>query len=242
MSNSSFEEKSKLIDEQVTFDRAGLMAGFKQSVPIAISTLAYGVVFGILSRQVGISLAESLLMSSFVFAGSAQFVVLELWKTPLPVETIILTTLIVNLRHLLMSASLSPWFSRLPPAAMYGSLFFMSDESWALTMSELSRGGRNAAFLLGSGLAIFMAWLSATFVGQTISNSFQDPSIWGLDFAFTAVFITMLGGLWKGKSELLPWGVAAITAVVAAHYLPDKWYILIGGLVGSFVGAVCHAD
>ena len=242
MPNSSFPENPQLIEEQVTFDLAGVIAGARQSIPIALSTFAYGLVFGILSRQAGISLAESLLMSSLVYAGSAQFIVLDLWKTPLPVETIILTTLVVNLRHLLMSVSLSPWFSRLPSAATYGTLFFLSDENWALMMSEFAKGGRNAAFLLGSGLAIFTAWLSATFVGQTVSSSLQDPSLWGLDFAFTAVFIALLVGLWKGKSDLLPWTVAAIIAVAAAQWLPGKWYILLGGVVGSFVGSVRHAD
>jgi 4-azaleucine resistance transporter AzlC len=242
MPNSSFPENSQSTAEQVIFDYYGLIAGFKRTIPIAISALVYGLVFGILSRQVGINLIESLLMSSLVFAGSAQFIVLDLWKMPLPIETIILTTLIVNLRHLLMSASLSPWLSSQPRAAIYWSLFFMSDESWALTMNEFAKGGRNAAFLLGSGLTLFIAWLSATFIGQTVSNSLQDPSRFGLDFAFTAVFITMLVGLWKGKLDLLPWIVAGIIAVAAAHFLPGKWYILLGSLTGSFVGAVRHGD
>lgn len=242
MPNSSFPENPQLTAGQVIFDHYGLIAGFKQTIPIAISALVYGLVFGILSRQVGINLIESLLMSSLVFAGSAQFIVLDLWKMPLPIETIILTTLIVNLRHLLMSASLAPWLSSQPRAVIYCSLFFMSDESWALTMNEFAKGGRNAAFLLGSGLTLFIAWLSATFIGQTVSNSLQDPSRFGLDFAFTAVFITMLVGLWKGKSDLLPWIVAGIIAVASAHFLPGKWYILLGSLTGSFVGAVRNGD
>lgn len=242
MPNFSFSENPQLTTKQIIFNRYGLISGFKRTIPIAISALVYGLVFGILSRQVGINLVESLLMSSLVFAGSAQFIVLDLWTTPLPIGTIILTTLIVNLRHLLMSASLSPWLSSQPSAAIYCSLFFMSDESWALTMNEFAKGGRNAAFLLGSGLTLFIAWLSATFMGQKVSNSLQDPSRFGLDFAFTAVFITMLVGLWKGKSDLLPWILAGIIAVVAAYFLPGKWYILLGSVTGSFVGAVRHGD
>jgi predicted branched-subunit amino acid permease len=69
----------------------------------------------------------------------------------------------------------------------------------------------------------------------------QNPARWGLDFAFTAVFLALLVGVWKGKSDLLPWGVAAIVAVAAAHWLPGKWYILLGGLVGSALGGLWHA-
>jgi 4-azaleucine resistance transporter AzlC len=224
--------------EHVTFDLAGARAGARRSIPIALSIFVYGLVFGVLARQAGLSIIECLLMSGLVFAGASQFVALGLWISPLPVVTIILTTLIVNLRHLLMGAALRPWLSRLPATRAYGTLFFLNDESWALTMGEFARGGRNAAFLLGSGLAAFAAWSGATLVGRTAGSALQDPARWGLDFAFTAVFIALLVGLWKGKSDLLPWAVATIVAVITARWLPGKWYILLGGLAGSLAGAV----
>lgn len=70
----------------------------------------------------------------------------------------------------------------------------------------------------------------------------NDPSQWGLDFVFTAMFLALLVGLWKGKADLLPWIVAALAAVAAAHWLPGKWYILLGGVAGSLAGVVRHAD
>lgn len=232
--------------ERLIFSVAGTVNGARRSVPIALGVFAYGTVFGVLSQQAGLSLAESLLMSGLVFAGASQFVALQLWVMPLPVSTILLTTLAVNLRHLLMSAALSPWFLKLNPAAAYGSLFFLNDESWALTMAEFAKGKRNGAFLFGSGLIVFMAWLSATGLGRALSGTLQDPARWGLDFAFTAVFIALLISLWKGKTDLLPWVVAAVVSVAAAQWLPGQWYILLGGLVGSLVGslvgAVSHAD
>jgi 4-azaleucine resistance transporter AzlC len=228
-------------EEEVRFDRAGVVAGVRRTLPVALSIFTYGLVFGVLARQAGLSIAESALMSGLVFAGASQFVALDLWVSPLPVGTIVLTTLVVNLRHLLMGAALSPWFLKLPPAAAYGTIFFVSDESWALTMGEFARGGRNAAFLLGSGITTFVAWVSAAIVGQTLGSVLDDPSRWGLDFAFTAVFLVLLVGLWRGKSDLLPWAVAAVVAVAASLWLPGKWYILLGGLSGSLVGAIAQA-
>ena len=113
----------------IQFDRPGLIYGARRSLPLALGVFVYGTVFGVLAQQAGLSLLEALLMSGFVFAGASQFVAVGLWATPLPVAAIIFTTLIINLRHLLMSAALSPWFLRLPPAAAYGSLFFLNDES-----------------------------------------------------------------------------------------------------------------
>ncbi|MBD1996345.1 AzlC family ABC transporter permease [Leptolyngbya sp. FACHB-541] len=230
------------MEASVTFDRAGLVAGIRQTIPIAIGIFAYGLVFGALSCQAGMSLGEALFMSSFVFAGASQFIAVELWQTPLPAITIIFTTLVINLRHILMGAALSPWFSRLGPWQAYGALFFLSDESWALTMGEFSKGHLNGAFLIGSGIVAFIAWTGSTLLGQTVGAALDDPAQWGLDFAFTAVFIALLVTLWRGKSDFLPWVVAAIVAIASSHWLPGNWYILSGGIIGSFVGALRHAD
>jgi len=98
----------------VTFTLRGALQGAKRCLPIEVSGFAIGLVFGVLAGQAGLSVAESFLMSALVYSGAAQFVVLGLWGTPLPVAGIALTTLVVGLRHLLMGAALSPFFSKLP--------------------------------------------------------------------------------------------------------------------------------
>ena len=242
MSNSLDQAPPQQPKEDVAFDLEGAVEGAKVVLPIAAGVCTYGLVFGVLAQQVGMSVLEVLLMSSLVFAGSSQLVVLSLWTMPLPIGAILLTTLIVNLRNLLMGVAVSPWFSQLSFFKKYATLFFLSDESWALTMGEFARGGRNAAFLLGCGLVLFVSWVGSTVVGRMLGNVIHDPARWGLDFAFTAVFLVLLVALWKGKADLLPWIIAAVVAVVAAHWLPGKWYILVGGLAGSIVGVVRHAE
>ena len=79
-------------------------------------------------------------MSLLVFAGAAQFIVMDLWHPVLPVATIVITVFAVNLRHVLMGAALYPWSRSLTPAQRYGSAFFITDENWALTMRELRQG------------------------------------------------------------------------------------------------------
>jgi 4-azaleucine resistance transporter AzlC len=229
------------IDHPVSYTFSGVIRGMRVSLPLAISVAAYGVVFGVLARQAGLSLGEATLMSSLVVAGASQFLALELWLSPLPIVAIVLTTLVVNLRHLLMGAALRPWFAQLPPLSAYGSLFFMGDESWALTMRELIDGRTDAAFLVGSGATLNTAWIGSTIAGHLLGALVGDPTQWGLDFAFTAVFLALLVGLWQGKSDWLPWVVAAIVAVIAAQVLPGKWYILLGGLAGSLAGALRDA-
>ncbi len=228
--------------EHVTFDLQGVLAGARRILPLALGDAAYGLVFGVLAQQAKLSILEVFLMSGLVFAGSAQLIVLSLWSMPLPIGTILLTTLIVNLRNLLMGAAISPWFLRLSPFKAYTTIFFLADENWALTMGEFAKGKRNAAFLLGSGLVLFIVWVSSTVAGRVLGSVVHDPTRWGLDFIFTAVFLSLLVGLWKGRSDILPWIVAATVAVAAAHYLPGKWYILLGALAGSITGVVRHAE
>ena len=230
------------IEEPITFDFKGGLVGARRTLPIALSGCAYGLVFGVLAQQAHLSILEVLLMSGLVYAGSAQLIVLSLWTTPLPITAILFTTLIVNLRNVLLGVTISPWFLRLPRLKAYTTVFLLADENWALMMGEFNTGKRNAAFLLGSGLVLYVEWLSSTVIGRVLGNIVHDPARFGLDFAFTAVFLFLLVGLWKGKSDLLPWLVAGIVAVLSAHFLPGKWYILLGGLMGSIVGAIRHAD
>ncbi|HEV8192940.1 MAG TPA: AzlC family ABC transporter permease [Ktedonobacterales bacterium] len=229
------------MEDKVTFTWQGLLDGARMILPLAFGAFTYGVVFGVLARQAGLSPVEALLMSSLVFAGASQFVALGLWTLPLPVVALIVTTLIVNLRHVLMGAALRPWFGRLSAPHAYGSMFFMTDENWAMTTRQFASGSRDAALLLGSGLTLFVAWVSATLVGEVAGAVVPDPTAIGLDFVFTAVFLSLLIGLWRGRSDLLPWLAAAVVALAAAYWLPGKWYILLGGLVGGLVGAWRHA-
>ena len=216
------------------------MAGARRTVPLAVGALPFGLVFGVLAHKYGLSPLEATLMSSLVFAGASQLIAIVMWTVPLPVAAIILTTLVVNLRHLLMGAALRPWLSKLRPSKAFGSVFLMSDETWALTMREFTSGGRDAAFMLGSGVLMFAGWVGGTIVGRLAGSALteQDLVTWGLDFIFTSVFTALLVSMWKGRSDLLPWATAAVVALAGRAWLPGNWYILLGGLAGSLVGAL----
>ena len=224
--------------EETEFSRTGLISGLRESTPIALSVFTYGVVFGVLARQSSLGLSEAVLMSASVFAASAQFVVLDLWESPLPVIAIVVTTVAVNLRHLLMGASIQPWLNRLTPKKTYGMLYFLNDESWGLTMRARSNGEDDAAFLLGSGLIVFVAWISATILGVSIGGLIENPAKYGLDMAFIAVYIALLIGVWDGREDAVPVGIAALVALVTSVIIAGNWYIIIGGLTGSIAGVV----
>ena len=215
--------------------------GMRMFLPVAISIAAYGVVWGVLAGQAGMSAIEVLLMSGLVFAGASQFVALESW-TPgnLPVLAIIITSAIVNLRMMLMTPTLRPLTTHLPRRKALLSVYLVADENWAMTMGEVSKGRGSVGFLVGSGVCSWIAWTGSTLAGRLLGAVIDDPTKYGLDFAFTATFIALLLGMWKGKGDLVPWIVAALAAIVASRLVPGNWYIIIGGLAGSLAGAIAE--
>jgi len=215
------------------------LLGARMFIPLAISVGAYGLVWGVLARQSGLSPAEVALMSTLVFAGASQFVALEMWDPQaLPVGAIVFATLIINLRLMLMSATLRPVFKRLKPWRAALATHFVTDESWAMTMAEMARGRGSLAYLLGAGSLCFIAWLVAALAGHLLGSAIDDPARYGLDFAFTATFLALLLGMSKGKADIVPWLVAALAAIATARLVPGNWHVIVGGLAGSLVGAV----
>lgn len=214
-------------------------AGLRRSLPLALGVAAFGLVWGTLAGQAGLSPAESVLMSALVFAGAAQFVVLPLWQAPgtLPLGAIAAATLVVNLRFVLMSATMLPLFQRERPRRPLLKAFLISDENWALASADMARGRGSVGLLLGSGLMVYASWVLSCTVGRFAGALIGEPARWGLDFAFTASFLALLTSMWRGRGSALPLAVAAGTALLAQRLLPGAWFIVVGGLCGSMAGA-----
>ncbi|WP_436347341.1 AzlC family ABC transporter permease [Natronorubrum sp. FCH18a] len=235
------EEPERTPDsDDVAFDWEGIRAGFLTGIPIAVGVGGYGIAFGVLANQAGLSVAEAALMSATVLAGASQIIAVELWADPIPIAAIVATTFAVNLRYSLMGAALQPWFRHLSPTQIYGSLVMMADENWALTMRELKSGSGRGAFLLGSGIVLWLFWVGSTILGVLAGESVGDPDQYGFDFILAAVFVALAAELWEGRSTLVPWLVALGTSVVTANVLPGRWYILVGGLAAAAVEVMRH--
>lgn len=224
--------------ESARFSLNGIWLGARRTLPLLPSALVIGVVFGVLARQVGLSPPAAALMSTTVFAGAAQFVAIGLWTSPLPVATIILSTFIINLRHVLMGATLRPWFRPLSARKAYASVAALTDETWAMTTAYIAGGGNDRAFLLGSALPLGVGWISGTVIGQVAGSQVPDPSRFGLDFAFTAALLALLIPLWRGRHDALPWITAGAVSILCAIWLPGTWHVIFGGLAGALVAGV----
>ncbi len=222
----------------VTRKNSSLYKGAVANIPLAISAITYGGVLGVLSAQKGVTWAEMSAMNILMFAGSAQFVMVDMWQAPLSVVAVAVSVFIINLRYLLIGASLQPVFSGHP---LWRKAFFMhlvADENWAVTIAEHRKTGTDPHFLLGGGLLLLCAWSSGTLAGNLLGSFINQPERYALDFAFTAVFAALTLSLWRGKGDAIPWGVAMVLALICEKFLPGKWYIVVGGIGGALVSAL----
>lgn len=222
------------------FYSASLYKGAVANIPLAISAITYGGVLGVLSAQKGVTWAEMSAMNILMFAGSAQFVMVDMWQAPLSVLAVSIAVFIINLRYLLIGASLQPVFAGHSIWNKALLMHLVADENWAVTIAEHRKSGTNPFFLLGGGLLLLCAWSAGTLGGNLLGSFIDQPEKYALDFAFTAVFAALTLSLWRGKGDLAPWGVAIVLALVCENFLPGKWYIVIGGIGGAVVSALIN--
>ncbi|MBM9606039.1 AzlC family ABC transporter permease [Desulfopila inferna] len=214
-----------------------LRAGFIANLVVAASVGAYGSVLGLLAAKKGIGWIELLAMNLSVFAGSAQFVMVDMWLPPLAIVEITLAVMVINMRYLLIGASLNPLFAG--TSLRHKALFMhlVADENWAMTMARFHKEKITTYFLLGGGICVQSAWCAGTMAGHRLGTVIADPERFGLDFAFVAVFTALVFSFWRGRRDLLPWAATAVLAVAGANLLAGKWYILIGGIGGALITA-----
>jgi 4-azaleucine resistance transporter AzlC len=220
---------------------AGLAQGALLSGPAMPAMAAFGVAFGMVAAQKGLTLLEATLMSALVFAGASQFVAAEIWTDSMTfagIGTLGFITAIVNMRFVLMSASLRPWLGALPAWQAYPALSLMTDPGWLIATRYRSEGGADAAMFLGSGLAFWLIWIGATASGYLLGSRVADPKQFGLDLIMPMFFAVMLLPLWRGIRRASAWGVAGAVALAAAEILPGSWFIAAGALAGSIAAGL----
>ena len=139
------------------------------------------LVLGVLAYSKGVTFFELLLMDVVTFAGSAQFLMVELWKDPLPVTEMLFAVFAINLRYLLIGASLTPLFKGSSLFEKAALMHLVADENWAVTLSRLKKEKISPYFLFGGGICLVIFWLISTLAGHTFGFMISDPYSVALD-------------------------------------------------------------
>ena len=221
-----------------TWSFAGIRAGVTVMIPALPGVIVFAAAFGALAAQKGLTLFETVLMSAIVFAGVSQFVAMEIWSPTMTaslIVTIALSTLVVNLRMVLMSASLQPWIGGAPSWQTVPCLALMTDGSWVASLRYRREGGADVGYLFGSGLTIWLFWVPATAIGQIFGSLLVDPKRFGVDLIVPLYFVALLAPTLELSRRSLSWILAGTTAVAVYYLLPGHWYVIVGALTGAIV-------
>ena len=212
-----------------------LKNGFMANLPISISVFAYGVVLGIICTSKGISFLQLALMNIFIFAGSAQFLIVDMLSDPISISVIVWSALLINLRYFLIGTSLNEFFTNTSLKKRLFIMHFVTDESWAVTMSKNKDQGVSVFFLLGGGFCIFIVWFLGTLSGYYFGEFISNPKLYGLDFAFLALFTAIITSMYKTKNDLIIYLITAFIAILLEKLLANMSYIIFSAFIGSFL-------
>jgi predicted branched-subunit amino acid permease len=218
----------------VTFTLAGFRRGYVAAQALAVGVLVWGVTFGLLARGAELSPMEAVLMSATVYSGTAQSAMVNALAAGAGVGASVVTIVMLNARYLLYGAALRPWLGRTSPVQAYSSLYFLGDSNWLLSLRVHAQGERDAAFVLGSGMAMFIPWVGGTLVGAVAAAWMANPATLGLDFLLVA-FCAALGiGMFKprrtdGWTAIVALGVALVLDRIA----PSGWTVVAAGIAGA---------
>jgi 4-azaleucine resistance transporter AzlC len=217
--------------------RAAFAAGVRDALPLVPGAAAFGLVYGMVARQAGLGLPAIAAMSALVFAGAAQFTAVGMWSQANGL-LIVLTTFIINLRHLLMGASLAPHLRKERAGWKAVLAFGMVDETYALAISRYLRGDGSRCYFLGANSALYAAWVLSGLAGGWLGSGVPDPARWGIGLVFPLTFLGLLVPLVGDRPTLLVAVASGAAAVAAAPWLAGHANTLLAVLVGSGLGAI----
>lgn len=225
--------------------RSQLMDGLRDILPLAVGVAVYGLAFGLLAAQAQMDGLQTGVMGTIVFAGSSQIIAVERLMTGAGAGAALLAGLALNLRLLLITASLRDELAGRPWWQILLGVHLATDENWALMHAMRARGHPAGYwYLLGGGLGLVAVWVLATVAGAGFATAVPEPRALGMDFAFTAAFIAILRSLWSGRAMLLPWAgtVAIVLLAGVLNPLDPTWTLILGGAAGAAIAGVLGND
>ncbi|AQS59982.1 AzlC family ABC transporter permease [Desulforamulus ferrireducens] len=215
-----------------------LKQGIKAALPVVFGYFPIGLAFGVLAIQSGMTIIEVFLMSLLVYAGSAQFIGAGMLGAQASIGAIVLTTFLVNSRHLLMTASLAPFMRNLSPRLLSLLGFWVTDETFAISIAAVAKQQQSKGYFFGLFITAHLAWISSTVLGAMVGNFIPDPRVFGLDFALPAMFIALLILQVKHKKAVAVVIVSAALSIGIKLNAPGSWNIILATIISATIGVL----
>lgn len=214
-------------------------AGMRGGAPYIVVVAPFGLLFGVLATEAGLNVIATMTFAVTVFAGASQFAALQLMQENAPTIVVLASSLAINLRMAMYSASLTPYMGSAPLGQRALAAFMMVDQSYAVSYArfETDRAMTVAdrmAFYFGTVSLIVPIWAIATLVGALMGA--RIPDSWALDFALPITFLAMIAPMLRTPAHVIA-ALVAVVASIPAAILPFNLGLLAAGAAGMIAGA-----
>lgn len=225
-----------------TEDKPGRLADFVdgalRGTPVALAALPFGMLFGTVGVQNGMSVAEATLMSAMLFAGASQLVGIEMFGQKIAPWVVVLSIFAVNFRHILYSAAIGRHLARWTRLQRAVGFFFLTDGQYADGERKALQGPLTFSWYMGYAMLLYSNWVLATLVGAAFGNLIPDAYALGLDFLLVIYFMGMVMGFRKRPRWLPVVGVSAAASIAAYYVVGSPWHVSVGAIAGVALAAV----
>jgi len=214
-------------------DQFTFLIGMRDTLPLVFAATPFAIVYGALAISYGLSPLQIMSMSIFVFAGASQFIAISLIGAATAFPVVLLTVFVVNLRHILYSASLMSEIAKVPQWLRVPMAFWLTDETYAVANNRLLRDPDNShfvAYYLGSASFMYLSWVLFSWLGMEFGQRVPNLTEWGLDVAMIVAFIGIVIPILKNRAD---WA-CALTVTISTLMTYD-WQHQTGLLLSSFV-------
>ncbi|WP_416840459.1 AzlC family ABC transporter permease [Haloferax sp. DFSO52] len=211
--------------------------GVRDAAPLHLGIVPFGLVTGVAAIEQGLSISHAIGMSLIVFAGASQLAMIELLGADAPLAIVVGTAVIVNLRMMMYSASIAPYFRSFAARAKTVASYLLTDQAYALSLARYTRvdGTDRFAYYIGVAASLWVVWQFATITGAVVGTGL--PPEWGFGFAAPLVFLALLVPTLKDRASgasAVTGGVVAVAVVVAG--VPFHVDIVVAAIAGVLVG------
>jgi len=205
--------------------------------PICLGYAPIGLAFGVIAQKAGLSPLEIGLMSLIVFAGSAQFIGVSMLSAGAGFMPIVITTFMVNLRHLLMSSSLAVYLRGVNSGWLSLFAYGVTDESFALNLTRFRDTEWDWRRALVLNHTANGAWIVSTVVGG-YGGQFIPAGAFGIDYALIGMFLCLLVFQLRGMLYVIIAAIAGLLAVIFSLIVPGNSYIVIASILAATIGLI----
>lgn len=212
-----------------------VLNGVKASSPIIASYIALGIACGIVLYDAGFTVSQIFMMSLLVFAGAAQFLAASMALTGASISAIIVMVFFLNLRHVLMSASISEFVKNKGSAYLVFFGHTLSDESFGINFSHFQKGDWSTEEALTASLSNYGTWVASTVIGGLIGSQLPiNTTI--MNYALIAMFLCMMVMQFVSKAHIIAALVSIGATVVLTVLLQHNIALVIATVIASFTG------